>query len=402
MPKDEKEKLVPNLRFKGFTDDWILYKLKDVSKRITRKNKEQIANIPLTISDKFGLIDQREYFTKKIASKDMSHYILLKKGEFAYNKSYSKKNIFGTVARLDNYDMGALSTLYIAFEVENADSTFIQKYYESDKWHYGISKIANEGARNHGLLNISTQDFFDTRIKTPNNLDEQTKIGIILEKLDNIITLEQEKLAHYKQIKMMLLSKLFATKENSVPEMRFKEFSEKWAQHELSEISSITMGQSPSSNNYTNNPNDYILVQGNADLENGKVIPRIWTTEVTKSVNKGAIILTVRAPVGDVAISHYEVVLGRGVAALTGNYFIYYLLIRMNATNYWRKYSTGSTFESINSSDIQRALIVVPSLDEQEKIGYTLNKIDKIITLEQTRIEHYQSIKNNLLHNLFI
>ena len=112
--------------------------------------------------------------------------------------------------------------------------------------------------------------------------------------------------------------------------------------------------------------------------------------------------MTVRAPVGDVAISHYEVVLGRGVAALTGYYFIYYLLIRMNATNYWRKYSTGSTFESINSSDIQRALIVVPSLDEQEKIGYTLNKIDKIITLEQTRIEHYQSIKNNLLHNLFI
>ena len=292
-------------------------------------------------------------------------------------------------------------SLYSGFVIRGKVYGDVNSFFVENTLNYKqrrqIQALANGSTR----YNISQQTLNSIKIALP-QFEEQNRISTLLEKIDSIITLEQEKLAHYKQIKMMLLSKLFATKENSVPEMRFKEFSEKWAQHELSEISSITMGQSPSSNNYTNNPNDYILVQGNADLENGKVIPRIWTTEVTKSVNKGAIILTVRAPVGDVAISHYEVVLGRGVAALTGNYFIYYLLIRMNVTNYWRKYSTGSTFESINSSDIQRALIEVPSLDEQEKIGYTLNKIDKIITLEQTRIEHYQSIKNNLLHNLFI
>ena len=310
----------------------------------------------------------------------------------------------GTIGRISRVPKGvkqgvfnqALIRMKLNYEV--ADPDFFIRWMRSDNLQRKLTQ-ANPASAMANLVPMS--ELKEWKVIVPKK-EEQVKLGIFISKIENIITLEQEKLAHYKQIKMMLLSKLFATKENSVPEMRFKEFSEKWAQHELSEISSITMGQSPSSNNYTNNPNDYILVQGNADLENGKVIPRIWTTEVTKSVNKGAIILTVRAPVGDVAISHYEVVLGRGVAALTGNYFIYYLLIRMNATNYWRKYSTGSTFESINSSDIQRALIEVPSLDEQEKIGYTLNKIDKIITLEQTRIEHYQSIKNNLLHNLFI
>ncbi|HEM5180779.1 TPA: restriction endonuclease subunit S, partial [Streptococcus suis] len=111
------------------------------------------------------------------------------------------------------------------------------------------------------------------------------------------------------------------------------------------------MGQSPDSKNYTNNPLDNILVQGNADLKNGNVEPRVWTTQITKIAEKGDIIVSVRAPVGDVAKTSYKVVLGRGVAGIKGNDFIYQTLIRMKQFGYWMKLSTGSTFESINSGD---------------------------------------------------
>ena len=137
--------------------------------------------------------------------------------------------------------------------------------------------------------------------------------------------------------------------------IRFKKYNDVWENVKLTETAPIVMGQSPDSKNYTDNPNDYILVQGNADMQNGRVVPRVWTTQITKLAEKGDLILSVRAPVGDVGKTDYNVVLGRGVAAVKGNEFIFQLLSRMKQSNYWSKLSTGSTFESINSSDIKSA-----------------------------------------------
>ncbi|HEM5092433.1 TPA: restriction endonuclease subunit S, partial [Streptococcus suis] len=134
---------------------------------------------------------------------------------------------------------------------------------------------------------------------------------------------------------------------NDFPELRFPEFTDAWKQRKLGEVAVVVMGQSPDSKNYTNNPLDNILVQGNADLKNGNVEPRVWTTQITKIAEKGDIIVSVRAPVGDVAKTSYKVVLGRGVAGIKGNDFIYQTLIRMKQFGYWMKLSTGSTFESI-------------------------------------------------------
>ncbi|WP_433945495.1 restriction endonuclease subunit S [Paenibacillus sp. SN-8-1] len=156
-----------------------------------------------------------------------------------------------------------------------------------------------------------------------------------------------------------------------------------WEQRELGDIVQITMGQSPNSDNYTDNPDDYILVQGNADMKNGRVVPRVWTTQVTKQAEKGDLILSVRAPVGDVGKTDYDVVLGRGVASIKGNEFIFQSLRRMKQNGYWTKLSTGSTFESINSNDIKEALIMTPSEEEQKIIGAFFKKLDHLITLHQ-------------------
>ena len=158
---NEHKKLnVPNLRFPEFQGEWEKMRLDAFTERVMRKNKSNQSRLPLTISAQYGLVDQITFFNKVVASTDLSNYYLLKKGEFAYNKSYSSDYPWGAIKRLDNYDQGALSSLYICFAPQdNVVSDFILQYFESPKWHKGISEIAVEGARNHGLLNVAVQDF---------------------------------------------------------------------------------------------------------------------------------------------------------------------------------------------------------------------------------------------------
>ena len=192
-------------------------------------------------------------------------------------------------------------------------------------------------------------------------------------------------------------------KKRLVPVRRFKEFENADAceQRKLGEVVEITMGQSPSSKNYTENPNDHILVQGNADMKNGYVVPRVWTTQITKQAEKGDLILSVRAPVGDIGKTDYDVVLGRGVAAIKGNSFIFQLLTKMKINGYWTRFSTGSTFESINSDNIKNAQISIPSLREQEKIGGLFNEFDSLIALHQRKLDKLKRVKSAYLTEMF-
>ena len=207
---------VPKLRFKGYNDEWKHYRLKDITTRITRKNKKLESDRPLTISAIDGLIDQKDYFNRQIASKDMSGYYLLKNGEFAYNKSYSNGFPYGSIKRLNKYDKGALSTLYICFSLQNICSDFLEKYFETDKWYKEIYMIAVEGARNHGLLNISVEDFFNTMHKFP-NIEEQEKIASFLTLIDKKIEKQKELVELLKKYKRGLLSAIFSQK------LRFKD-----------------------------------------------------------------------------------------------------------------------------------------------------------------------------------
>jgi len=202
----------PKIRFDGFTDDWEQRKLSDMVERVTRKNENLESELPLTISAQYGLIDQNEFFDKRIASRDVSGYYLLKKGEFAYNKSTSSDAPWGAVKRLDKYEMGVLSTLYIVFSLKddgNIDSDFLVSYYDTDCWHKGIQAIAAEGARNHGLLNIAPADYFETVLTVPLDTKEQHQIGSLFASLDRLITLHQRKLETLQKMKKALLQKMF-------------------------------------------------------------------------------------------------------------------------------------------------------------------------------------------------
>lgn len=196
------------LRFRGFTDSWELRKLGEITEKITRKNQSLESLLPLTISAQHGLIDQNSFFNKQIASKDVSGYYLIKNGEFAYNKSYSNAYPWGAIKRLDLHDKGVLSTLYIVFKPTNVESNFLVSYYSADNWHKEVSIRAAEGARNHGLLNISPQDFFETKLLIPNKYEEQEKIGVFFKKLDNLIIFNQDKINRLKNVKKILLKNM--------------------------------------------------------------------------------------------------------------------------------------------------------------------------------------------------
>lgn len=202
---------------------WEQCKLSDLVERVTRKNQELISELPLTISAQYGLIDQNEFFDKRVASKDVSGYYLIENGEFAYNKSTSVDAPWGAIKRLDRYKNGVLSTLYIVFKIKSnlvVDSDFLVSYYSTNIWHKGICEIAAEGARNHGLLNIAPVDFFKTKLMIPKDIREQKKIGSYFKELDTLITLYQRKQFSINNTIIYLKITLIIIKENrKMPEL---------------------------------------------------------------------------------------------------------------------------------------------------------------------------------------
>ena len=234
----KQEKTAPSIRMKGCSGNWEKRKLSTLVDRITRKNTDLESQLPLTISSQYGLVDQIKYFNKRIASKNISNYYLIRKGEFAYNKSSSDGYPFGSVKRLDLYDMGVLSTLYIIFAIKEGiiDSDFLATYYDTNYWHRQVSERATEGARSHGLLNISAGDFFDTELMVPKELGEQAFIGNFLKQLDELISLHQKEIEKLVCVRKAMVEKMFPQDGKSIPEIRFKGFSGEWRLCEFSEI----------------------------------------------------------------------------------------------------------------------------------------------------------------------
>lgn len=188
--------------------DWEKKKLGEIAKRKTIKNKEANTNV-LTISAKLGLISQIEFFNKSVSANDVTGYYLIEKGDFAYNKSYSNGYPMGAIKCLNRYEKGVVSTLYICFTfLENINLSFMEQYFDSGLQNREIEKVAQEGARNHGLLNIGIDDFFGIQLFIP-SIDEQIKIADFLSIIDKKINQYQKQITKTELWKKGLLQKMF-------------------------------------------------------------------------------------------------------------------------------------------------------------------------------------------------
>ena len=388
----------PRIRFRGFTEDWEQRKLGDLAEIVRGAS-------PRPISDPKWFDNNSDVGWLRIADVTAQdgriRYLEQKISELGQEKTRVVKiphlllSIAATVGKpVINYVPTGVHDGFLIFL--NPKFNILYTFWWLEMFREKWNKYGQPGSQ----VNLNSDLVKNQVINIPNE-KEQEKISSFLESLDKIITLHQHKLKKLNLAKKALLQKLFPRNGSQFPVVRFKGFTDAWEQRKLSDITEVIMGQSPSSKNYTDNPNDNILVQGNADLKDGKVIPRLWTKEITKTIDKDGIILTVRAPVGDVAKTDYKVVLGRGVAGIKGNDYIYHFLQKLQNNQYWVSLSSGSTFESINSNDIKDLIIDIPSIEEQTKISILLNNVNSIITLHQHKLKKLNLAKKALLQKLF-
>ena len=399
-------KKTPEIRFKGFTDDWEQRKLEDfgsftggtsIESEFEENGKYKVISIG-SYSETSKYNDQgircrlSEKTVNKILNKEDLTMIL--------NDKTASGNIIGRVLIIDK------SGEYVYNQRTERIEPNIQEYYPQFLYHMlnapNIRKKIIKQSQGNTQIFVNWTGIQKLEYLVP-KMNEQINLAKLIGNLDNLITLHQRKYEKLKNIKQSLLEKMFPKNGMKIPEIRFKGFTDDWEQRKFDEITKITMGQSPKSNNYTNNPNDCLLIQGNADLDSGRVVPRIWTTEITKKSYPNDIIFTVRAPVGEVARSSYFSTIGRGVCAFKGNEFLYQELVRKNEIKFWEKLSSGSTFDSINSEQLKNIYINMPKeILEQDKIGKILGKLDNIITLHQRKYEKLKNIKQALLDKMFV
>lgn len=403
-------KKAPTVRFRGFTDDWEQCKLGEIVDRVTRKNKNLEATRPLTISAQHGLIDQSEFFDKRIASKDISGYYLIKNGEFAYNKSTSTDAPWGAIKRLDLYENGVLSTLYIVFSIHDSkiiDSNYLASYYDTNFWYKEIHAVAAEGARNHGLLNITPDDFFSTSLLLPRDIEEQKKIGFFVSKIDNLITLHQRKLDQLKKQKKYFLQNIFPAKGEKVPRIRFKGFTGDWEQRKLSEVAKYRNGKAHE--NDIVETGKYIVVNSKFVSTDGAVKKFSIVQNEPLYENEIAFVLS-DVPNGRAIARTFLIdasdkyTLNQRIAGITPHDDIdsYYLCIKMNRNAYFLKFDDGNKQTNLSIKDVLNYEDYYPCYDEQKKIGAYFKHLDTLITLHQRKLDQLQTMKKFMLQNMFM
>jgi type I restriction enzyme, S subunit len=390
------------LRFPEFTDEWKESVLSDFVERVKRKNKNNLCKLPLTISAQYGLVDQISFFNKVIASENMSNYYLLHKGDFAYNKSYSSEYPWGAIKRLDCYEQGTLSSLYICFKpYSHVSSDFLTHYFETSKWHQGISEIAVEGARNHGLLNVGIQDFFETRHCLPQSLLEQEKIAKFLNLIEERIATQNKIIEKLQSLIKGLIDDIITLKCGQL--VAFETLYSKAGE-----------GGTPTTSNtefYDNGSIPFIKID---DLSNKYLSAnKDYITELGLKKSSAwlipthSIIYSNGATIGAISINKYPVCTKQGILGIVPNTnidveFLYYFMQSSYFQKEVERVVTEGTMKTAYLKDINHIKCPIPDLDRQKEISHLLSVLSLKEDVERQLLQKYQIQKQYLLRKMFI
>ena len=340
------------------------------------------------------------YFNKTVASKDMSGYYLLKNGEFAYNKSYSVGYDFGSIKRLDRYSMGALSTLYICFSLKKHNSDFMKAYFDSLKWYREIYMISAEGARNHGLLNVPTDDFFDTKHYLPQTADEQRKIADFLIALERRIEAQQSLVDNLKKYKRGAIKSLFTQKillTNKFP---------KWEKHKLGDLIVLQSGQDFAPFDYNDQGVGTPYMTGASCIVDGRTVVSRWTPIPRCFAYRGDTLLVCKGSGSGavVMLSQDKVHIARQFMALRTHEtmtkeFCFFLTLHLSEK---MKQSATGLIEGIDRKTVLNQDVLLPSVAEQEQITEFLSALEKNLLIHEGVLKNLNSMKMGLLQQLFI
>ena len=399
MKSDKTTPNVPTLRFAEFTDEWGKYELSHFVTRITRRNKNNESSLPLTISAQYGLVDQISFFNKTVASVDLSGYYLLYNGDFAYNKSYSNDYAWGAVKRLDKYEKGCLSSLYFVFRPnDNIDSDYLTHYFESSKWHKGISNIAGEGARNHGLLNMAVDDYFATKHYLP-SLPEQRKIARVFNAITRRIEIQNKIISNYETLIKGIYHEFFSKPADYA--IKIKDLiikgkaggtpSSTVARYYNGDIPFLSISDITKQGKYVSHTEKHINESGIEDSS-------AWI------VPSNSLIFSMYASVGLVCINTVPLATSQAMFSMVLKdcrmiEYIYYYLNFFRDTEIHRHIETG-TQSNINAETIRN--IEIPFQSNHSKLVETINSIEKRLNNEKDMLSLLVDLKAYLLSKLFI
>ena len=404
-----KHKKVPELRFKGFTDDWEQRKLGEVSDKVKEKNKSGKIKETLTNSAEYGIISQRDFFDKEISnSKSLDSYYLVKNNDFVYNPRISNFAPVGPIKRNKLGRTVVMSPLYYVFRTKNIDKNFLEKYFETSYWNRFMKLNGDSGARADRFA-IKDSVFTEMPIPYP-LLAEQEKIGQFFIVLNNTIALHQRKLDLLKEQKKGFLQKMFPKNGEIVPELRFEGFAEAWEQRKFGDV----WAKSSERNTNLEYSPDKVISVAQMKLNPSE---RDSTDEYMKTYNilhKGDIAFEgnkskhfafgrfVLNDIQDGIVSHVFNVYRPKVEM-----DIDFMKIYINNENVMRHILVRSTTKTLmmttlNTKDIVKQHLHIPMIQEQKKIGKLFSNLDHLITLHQRKLDLLKEQKKGFLQKMFV
>ena len=393
--------VVPKLRFQEFDGDWPSIPLKNF---VSFRKGKGISKADIQEDGVFECIRYGELYTtygqvittiKSRTNISPSESILSQSGDVIIPASGETQIDIATASCVAKENVILGGDLNILSHNESGEWL---AYYLSSAKKLEIAQLA----QGNSVVHLYSSQLKELKVNRPSK-EEQTKIATFLSAVDEKIAQLSQKLHLLGQYKQGMMQKLFSQ------QIRFKaddgsDFWE-WEETQLISISEIIMGSSPKSENYNENSIGLPLLQGNADIKNRKSAPRLYTSEITKTCDINDILLSVRAPVGFVAVSKHIACIGRGLCSIRAKNeysqdFLYQCLL--NHEKLWVSLSQGSTFDSVNSEQIKKLCILVPCLEEQTKIANFLSTIDKKMDVVSEQLKQAKTWKKGLLQQMFV
>lgn len=410
----------PKIRFKGYSEDWEQRKLGELADKVTEKNGRLQYIETFTNSAEFGIISQRDFFDHDIAKiGSLDGYYIVRNEDFVYNPRISTSAPVGPINRNKLGRIGVMSPLYTVFRPHDVDTTYLEHFFKSKYWHSFMNYNGDSGARSD-RFSIKDSVFFEMPIPIP-QIEEQRKIGEHLTQLDLLITLHQRKCEQTQKLKKYMLQKMFPQDKTNVPKIRFDGFTDAWEQRKLSEIATMhaRIGWQNLRTSEFLDDGDYMLITG-TDFEDGRinfstchyVEKERYDQDRNIQISDGSILITKDGTLGKVAYVQglkKPATLNAGVFNVQirkennvdGKYLFQYLKAPF-LMDYVGQKATGGTIKHLNQNILVDFPVVMPKIEEQERLGAYFEQLDLLITLHQQKCDQLQSIKKYMLQNMFV
>ncbi|KOC47616.1 restriction endonuclease subunit S [Clostridium botulinum] len=394
----------PNIRFAGFTEAWEQRKLGEISDKVTEKNTKNFYDETFTNSAEFGIVTQRDFFNKDISnSKNLNGYYVVHNDDFVYNPRISNFAPVGPIKRNRLARTGVMSPLYYVFRTHDIDKTYLEHYFDTTCWHSFMKLNGDSGARADRFA-IKDSVFIEMPIPFP-SLEEQKKMAKFFDTITILITLHQRKLDLLKVTKKSMLQKMFPKDGESVPEIRFKGFTDDWEQRKLGESVNFLNGRAYKQSELLDEGKYRVLRVGNfntndkwyysdIELEDNKYAVKsdllyLWATNFGPEIwNEEKVIY------------HYHI---WKLDITDENIDKRYLYTWLETDKERIKQNTnGSTMIHITKGNMEERVFEFPTLFEQQKIGSIFHEVDNLITLHQRELDLLKDLKKSMLQQMFI